>query len=183
MLVCSFLTGVIRRDKVIPFERVLWRATRGNAFLRKADIEESLRDPATGDSVDKTVFLVFFQGEQLEIKARKISEGFGATVYPCPESAQQRRELSIQVNTRLDELQSVLDRTLDHRRRVLNTVAVQLDAWSVKVKKIKAIFHTLNLFNLDVTRKCMVAEIWVPKTDIEVRFNLECEGVVCRNEY
>ena len=36
------------------------------------------------------------------------------------------------------------------------------------MKKIKAIYHTMNMFNLDVTQKCLIAECWLPEADIEV---------------
>ena len=42
-----FVTGVITRDKLHTFERVLWRACRGNVFLRQAEIVEPLEDPIT----------------------------------------------------------------------------------------------------------------------------------------
>ena len=42
-----FVTGVIVREKLSVFERVLWRACRGNVFLRRAEIEEPLENPTT----------------------------------------------------------------------------------------------------------------------------------------
>lgn len=38
--------------------------------------------------------------------------------------------------------------------------------WLTKVRKIKSIYHTLNLFNLDVTQKCLIAECWCPVADL-----------------
>ncbi|ETN71388.1 hypothetical protein NECAME_19370, partial [Necator americanus] len=32
--------------------------------------------------------------------------------------------------------------------------------------KLKAIFHTLNMFSVDVTHKCLIAECWVPTVDL-----------------
>ena len=43
----SFVTGVIVREKLGVFERVLWRACRGNVFLRMAEIETPLENPTT----------------------------------------------------------------------------------------------------------------------------------------
>ncbi|CAG5087449.1 Similar to ATP6V0A4: V-type proton ATPase 116 kDa subunit a isoform 4 (Homo sapiens) [Cotesia congregata] len=91
----GFVAGVILRERIPAFERMLWRACRGNVFLRQAEIESPLEDPSTV------------------------------------------------------------------------TAAKNLKNWFIKVRKIKAIYHTLNLFNLDVTQKCLIAECWVPVLDIE----------------
>jgi hypothetical protein len=36
----------------------------------------------------------------------------------------------------------------------------------LQVRKIKAIYHCLNLFSFDVTQKALVAECWMPEHDI-----------------
>ena len=41
------MTGVIVREKLTVFERILWRACRGNVFLRRAEIETPLENPTT----------------------------------------------------------------------------------------------------------------------------------------
>lgn len=43
----GFIAGVINRERVPAFERMLWRISRGNVFLRRAEIEKPLEDPAT----------------------------------------------------------------------------------------------------------------------------------------
>ena len=43
----SFVSGVIKRERVHAFELMLWRACRGNVFLRQAEIEEPLEDPVS----------------------------------------------------------------------------------------------------------------------------------------
>lgn len=42
----SFVAGVILRERLPAFERMLWRACRGNVFLRQAMIEQPLEDPS-----------------------------------------------------------------------------------------------------------------------------------------
>ena len=72
-----------------------------------------------GEQVYKSVFIIFFQGEQLKLRVKKICEGFRATMYPCPEAPADRREMAMGVKTRLDDLSTVLSQTQDHRHRVL----------------------------------------------------------------
>jgi len=164
----GFVAGVILRERLPAFERMLWRACRGNVFLRQAEIEDPLEDPnAESKEVFKSVFVIFFQGEQLKSRVKKICEGFRATLYPCPDQAADRREMAVGVMQRLEDLNTVLGQTNDHRHRVLVAAAKNIKIWFVKVRKIKAIYHTLNLFNLDVTQKCLIAECWIPTADIE----------------
>lgn len=158
----GFITGVINRERLPAFERLMWFACRGNVFPRFDEIKNPLEDPVTGDEVRKTVFIVFYQGEQLKNRLRKICEGFHATIYPCPDTAQERQETLTGVTTRLQDLELVLHQTKDHRHRVLTGAKKELYVWRTKVEKIKAIYHTLNMFNFDVSHNSLIAECWTP---------------------
>jgi V-type H+-transporting ATPase subunit a len=43
----GFVAGTIQRERVPGFERMLWRISRGNVFLRQAELDEPLEDPET----------------------------------------------------------------------------------------------------------------------------------------
>lgn len=163
----GFMTGVIARERLHSFERMLWRVCRGNVFLRKTEIETPLEDPSTGDKIDKSVFIIFFQGDQLKTRVKKICEGFRANIYPCPDSSLDRLEMIGGVGTRIKDLNTVLSQTTDHRRRVLVAAAKSIKNWFVKVRKMKAIYINLNKFNLDVTQKCFIAECWCAIADLD----------------
>ena len=152
----GFVSGTLLAEKAISFERVLFRATRGNMLLRQVGagkrgggggrmalrsalwiqrgaggiggegsygyaeiepflppspffpsplrqtrIEGKVRDPASGDKVDKIVFMAFFNGERARAKILKIAEAFSAALYPCPEEPARRRQLAGEVRTPL----------------------------------------------------------------------------------
>ncbi|XP_055906180.1 V-type proton ATPase 116 kDa subunit a 1-like [Eupeodes corollae] len=164
----GFVAGILKRERVFGFERMLWRISRGNVFLRRVDLNEAFKDPATGHEIYKTVFVAFFQGEELKNRIKKVCSGFHAAMYPCPSSHSERHEMIKGVRTRLEDMRMVLNQTDDHRSRVLATVSKNLPTWSIMVKKMKAIYFTLNLFNMDVTQKCMIGECWVPTNDLMI---------------
>uniref|UniRef100_U5EY09 V-type proton ATPase subunit a n=1 Tax=Corethrella appendiculata TaxID=1370023 RepID=U5EY09_9DIPT len=164
----GFVAGVIQRERVPGFERMLWRISRGNVFLRQVELEKPLEDPNTGNEIFKTVFVAFFQGEQLKTRIKKVCTGFHASLYPCPSVHEDREDMLAGVRTRLEDLDMVLNQTRDHRSRVIMSVSKQLPTWRIMVKKMKAIYHTLNLFNMDVTKKCLIGECWVPVNDLPV---------------
>ncbi|KAL7636804.1 UNVERIFIED_CONTAM: hypothetical protein RMT77_012560 [Armadillidium vulgare] len=172
----GFVAGVIERGRMAMFERMLWRVCRGNAFVRQQDIPTPLPDPITGQDLNKIVFLIFFQGEQLKVRVKKICEGCRSTLYPCPETAAERKEMIDGVKNRLEDLNTVLSQTNDHRHRVLVAAAKHLRVWFIKVRKIKGIYFTLNKFNFDVTNKCLIAEAWIPEIDLTRIKMALCKG-------
>lgn len=59
-----------------------------------------------------------------------------------------------------------MNQTEDHRHRLLVAAAKNIKVWFTKVRKIKAIYHTLDMFNIDVTQKCLIAEGWCPVSEL-----------------
>uniref|UniRef100_A0A8C6FG46 V-type proton ATPase subunit a n=1 Tax=Moschus moschiferus TaxID=68415 RepID=A0A8C6FG46_MOSMO len=81
------------------------------------------------------------------------------------------------VNMRLEDLFTVLTQTESHRQSLLQEAAANWHSWVIKVQKMKAIYHILNMCNIDVTQQCVIAEIWFPVADtVRIRRALE-QGV------
>ncbi len=45
------LSGLVPKEKAMAFERILFRATRGNIFLRQESVDEPVTDPVSGEKV------------------------------------------------------------------------------------------------------------------------------------
>ncbi|KAB0392534.1 hypothetical protein E2I00_018057, partial [Balaenoptera physalus] len=173
----GFTAGVVNRERMASFERLLWRICRGNIYLKFSEMDTVLEDPVTREEIKKNIFIIFYQGEQLRQKIKKICDGFRATIYPCPEPASERREMLDGVNMRLEDLITVITQTESHRQRLLQEAAANWHSWVIKVHKVKAIYHVLNMCNIDVTQQCIIAEIWFPVADtVRIRRALE-QGV------
>ncbi|XP_071915545.1 V-type proton ATPase subunit a1 isoform X2 [Coffea arabica] len=165
-----FVSGIICKSKVLTFERMLFRATRGNMFFNQAAADDQILDPSSNEMVEKTVFVVFFSGEQARTKILKICEAFGANCYPVPEDVTKRMQITREVSSRLSELETTLDAGTRHRDKALTSIGFQLVKWMNMVGREKAVYDTLNMLNFDVTKKCLVGEGWCPifaKTKIQ----------------
>jgi V-type H+-transporting ATPase subunit a len=47
----GFVSGLVPKDKAMAFERILFRATRGNMFLRQEPVDSPVTDPVSGEKV------------------------------------------------------------------------------------------------------------------------------------
>lgn len=162
----GFVAGVIGRDRIAAFERILWRTLRGNLYMNQSEIPEPLIDPTTNESVNKNVFVIFAHGKEILAKIRKISESMGADIYNVDENSDLRRDQIHEVNARLNDVQNVLRNTQQTLEAELTQIAQSLSAWMILVTKEKATYQTLNLFSFDRQRRTLIAEGWCPTNDL-----------------
>ncbi|KAH7230772.1 V-type ATPase, V0 complex, 116kDa subunit family [Fusarium solani] len=162
----DFVAGVISRDRVATFERILWRTLRGNLYMKQSEIPEPLTDPTNNEAVKRNVFLIFAHGKEIVAKIRKIAEYMGAEVYNVDENSDLRRDQIHVVNNRLEDVQSVLRNTQATLEAELSQIAQSLSAWMVLIAKEKAVYTTLNLFSYDPALRTLIAECWCPTNDL-----------------
>lgn len=106
----------------------------------------------------------------------KYNFSFKATIYPCPETLIERRNMLEGVTVRLDELKTVLNQSAQLQKTLLVDAAPNVKTWYSKVRKMKAVYHTMNMFSND--QKSMIAECWAPESEISrIREALDKETV------
>ncbi|KAL4762966.1 H(+)-transporting V0 sector ATPase subunit a [Aspergillus foveolatus] len=164
----GFVSGVIPRDRIGAFERILWRTLRGNLYMNQAEIPDPIVDPTTNEETQKMVFVIFAHGKNIIAKIRKISESLGASLYSVDENSELRRDQIHEVNTRLSDVNNVLRNTKNTLDAELSQIARSLAAWMIIVKKEKAVYDTLNKCSYDQARKTLIAEAWCPTNSLSL---------------
>ncbi|XP_077601367.1 V-type proton ATPase 116 kDa subunit a 2-like [Stigmatopora nigra] len=162
----GFISGLIQRAKIEAFERMLWRVCKGFTILSYAEVEEYLDDPDTGEPTKNVVFLISYWGEQIGHKVKKICDCYHCHVYPYPSSNEERNNVVQGLNTRIQDLHTVLHRTEDYLKQVLLKASESVYTWVMQVKKMKAVYYILNQCSFDVTNKCLIAEVWCPVDEL-----------------
>jgi V-type H+-transporting ATPase subunit a len=132
--------------------------------MNTIEIDEQIYDPESQELVDKNVFIIFAHGEQILNKIRKISESLDATLYPIDHD--NRQDQLQECNVRIEDITSVLQNTNNALHTELRLIAENFSEWSTIVKKEKAIYHAMNLFEYDPDRKCLIAEGWLARNDL-----------------
>ena len=162
----GFVAGVIPRERIAAFERILWRTLRGNLYMNQSEIPEPIIDPINNEESHKNVFVIFAHGKEVIAKIRKISESLGADLYSVDENSDLRRDQIHEVNTRLSDLANVLRNTQQTLNAELTQIARSLAVWMVIIKKEKGVYRTLNRCSYDQARKTLIAEAWCPTNSL-----------------
>jgi V-type H+-transporting ATPase subunit a len=75
--------------------------------MSTAEINEMVVDPVSGQSEEKCVFMIFAHGKEVLKKVRKIAESMSATLYQVDEDLDKRRQASLEVSTKIQDLNNV----------------------------------------------------------------------------
>ncbi len=164
----GYITGVLKQENQPQFERMLFRATRGNCLVRFADVETPLANAETGGDERLAVFIVFYRSSLIQNKVRKIIEAFNGHSYSLADftSAESIRAAYSQVMIELEDAERVLNLNIDKCEALLKEVAKYALAWEWTIKKEKAVYDVFNKFK-PVASGNMYGEGWVLSEELD----------------
>lgn len=163
------IAGTIARDKVPVLRNILWRLLRGNLYFHDIPIDEEfpVNDKST-EMVYKNVFIIFIHGDILRSRVRKIIQSLDGIIFNnASGNADARRATLDEINDRIEELTNVVDNTKDQLITELKVFQELYPDYSYIVQREKLVYETLNKFDEDSTRRCLVGEGWIPSVDFE----------------
>lgn len=162
------ICGTIARTKVPILRKILWRTLRGNLFFNDVPIEEDLPASTSHKSefVAKNVFIIYIHGDYLNARVKRIISSLEGSIYENVQgNAGVRLEVLNELNMKIQDLKSVVDSTKSHLITELMFLQEKYPDWVYITKRERVIYETLNKFDEDSTRRCLVGEGWIPKNE------------------
>lgn len=158
----SNIAGVLPIADKSRFERMLFRATRGNCYVRFSNLSGKAVD-AFGEHIPKVCFIIFYKSEAIEGKIKRICDAFSANRYDLSNlNRPTELEAQRQANHReMREAKLVLDKNTEARLRLAIEASKYLEEWLWIVRREKGIYHTINQFKSDVAGHLLRGRGWV----------------------
>lgn len=165
------ITGTIASEKIPLLRKILWRTLRGNLYFTEKVIENeklSNFDQNNPSFISKSVFIIYLHGDFLKNRVRRIIQSLDGIIYSNVKGGTQARKLTLdEINLKLTDLNAIIASTKDHLITELMVFQESFNSYSVMVHREKLIYQTLNKFDEDSTRRCLVGEGWIPKVDYD----------------
>jgi len=182
----GYVAGVVPKADELRFARALWRASRGNTFTQFSEIAEPVKDPKTGNVVEKSVFVIYFQGASgpMNQKVIKVCSAFGVNMYQWPADAETAARRLSGLKTTLAEKERALQayqsfmkmETADLVATGRLTANSKIEEWRLFCIKEKSIYSVLNMCSGDLA---LCVNVWYPAEEEASIKQLLKEGVDC----
>lgn len=168
------ICGVIAREDHDRFARTIFRASRGNTFTHFEEIPELLN--SGGKQVEKSVFVIYFQGghsTSLYDKILKICSSFSVSFYdwPLTRSEAQKRMTSLEVVIADKKATlAAFETYLVEESAQLVCPAIEggnslIEDWRLFCVKERSVFATLNMFTGGEHHLTCRADCWFPSSE------------------
>jgi len=168
----GYLAGVLLKADEARFARALWRASSGNTFTQFFPIGDLVVDPKSGQTMQKSVFVIYFQGETgyLQQKIVKVCQAMGVNMYAWPADGAKAAERHSYLTSVLREK----ERALQAYQKVMQAEAADLlappaegcnskiEEWRLFCIKEKSIYSILNLCQEGMA---LSVDVWYPQAD------------------
>jgi len=170
----SDICGTIPTSSQEMFHRMIYRISRGNAYINFDEVPEKVLDPATGVEMSKSVFYIISVSQQLSARIRKACPLFQATIYDTPERLDLWDQTLRHIQEDLKDKQSIMHSTQQQIFNTLDHVSFSagkspLREWQNLLRQEKAICAAL--MKARFSSNLIVFEGWVPNVDKPELYN------------
>ncbi|KAG9391739.1 V-type ATPase, V0 complex, 116kDa subunit family [Carpediemonas membranifera] len=159
---CS-LMGAIDTPKLEALMRLVFRATRGNSFIRHLPLEDDEIAAPTADRtiVPKSVFIILFSSSRARDDLKRICDSLDARTVVLPDPSELEATV-YDIEERLGTVTNVLQSSQSQFADILQEAAPYIDDWSLRVNTEATVYHTLNMLGAEHSDKCLLARAWCP---------------------
>jgi V-type H+-transporting ATPase subunit a len=154
------LYGVMNQTEKANFERMVYRATRGNCLMRFADAE--------GSEGDRTVFMCMYQSPIIDKKVRRICDSINSRTYSMEDLEDPRKSHKLENTNKgtIKDLRILLGRNEESRRDLCVDAALHLEEWLWMVRREKSIYHNMNMMKADIGH-LLRGQVWVLECQVD----------------
>ena len=168
----SYISGIVPVIQQSTLERMVFRISRGNAYVRFFPIAEPVADPLTGEMIQKSVFYIVYLGQIMQRRLMRMCDHARATRYEVPQGADaQRAEMDL-IDRQINEAESVLNATLESIRSILGQLSLDLGRsplrnWQESLRREKHICDALKKCQIRESSRIVIAEGWCPVSMVD----------------
>lgn len=165
------IAGSIAREKVPLLRKILWRALRGNLYFNDKPIDDddfAVYEKDTKTVLQKNVFIIYIHGDMLKERVKRIITSLDGVFFDnIYGGTSVRLEALNDLNSKINDIDTVVASTKNHLIAELLILQESYANWVYCVKRERFIYDTLNMFDMDGTRRCLVGEGWIPRSEFQ----------------